>query len=64
MEYIPGENSATALTIDRIRSERKKVISQHSTHVSGSSRVLFIIEQFPKIKKMVGEDTTCKFLQW
>lgn len=60
MEYIPGENSAAALNIDRIRRERKKVLSQHSTHVSGSSRVLFVIEQFPKIKKKVDEETNCK----
>ena len=32
MEYIPGENGAAALNIDRIRRERKKVLSQHSTN--------------------------------
>ena len=51
MEYIPGENSAAALNIDCVTRERKKGISQHLTNVSGSSRVLFIIEQFLMIKK-------------
>ena len=48
---------------EQCRSSHKKVLSQHSTHVSERSRVLFIIEQFPKIKKKVDEETKCKFLQ-
>lgn len=63
MEYIPGESSAAALNIDRIRRERKIALTQHSANVSGSSRVLHIIEQFPKIKKRVDEETKCKLIK-
>lgn len=61
MDYIPGEKTAAALNIDRIRRERKIALSQQSTSGSGSSRVLYIIEQFPKIKKKVDEESKCKF---
>ena len=64
MGYIPGENSAAALNIDRIRRERKIALSQHSASGSRSSRVLYVIEQFPKIKKKVDEESTCKFLSF
>ena len=62
MKYIPGENSAAALNIDRIRRERKIALQQQSASSSGSSRVLHIIEQFPKIKKKVDDETKCKKL--
>ena len=62
MDYIPGENSAAALNIDRIRRERKVALQQHSASISGSSRMLHIIEQFPKIKTKVDDESKCKKL--
>ena len=63
MEYIPGENSAAALNIDRIRRERKKVSSQHLTNVNGSSRALLSTLHYQAVskdKKKVDEETNCK----